>query len=596
LWWFSRGRIETQPKAIERQITANPLEDWVTGGAISPDGKTLAYHDQTGLYLRSLESGETHAVPLDPAFSNRISYLSWWPDGKRLLVPTTEEGDSSGYAHLWTIRAAGDPAPELLLQDVVNQSISPDGRSLAFTGKGPSNKPSGLWVIRLNDGAAHYLRGLENDLVFSPVWSPDGRWIAYVHFQKTTQGLAPFIEVQPATGGPAKTILSSRGLPGHTLICYLGSSAAPCLAWLSDWRLAFSTFVDASEPGVEEDNGIWEIPMVRGTASPVGRPKRLMRWTDIDAGNLAATEDGKHLSFVKIRTWEDVYLAELSVDSRRMLPARRFTLDNRGSEPSGWMLDSKAILFSSYRTGRPEIFRQAVNSNAPERIAQAPGKNCGGAIMTPDRSWMLYREGVQGTLPPNTPGPPARLMRQQASGGVPEPVLEEPADREWNFACPVKPESSCILAQSEGPELVFYGLDPLRGKGAKIGSIKRTFATGLRDWNVKPDGSQVAFASPAGHIEVLDVHDRTWHEIQIEPGWGKLQSIAWASDGNGFYVTCWLPDSFDLLFVDLTGKVARLIHNGRQREITYPLPSPDGKYLAFDAGTWDSNVWLLENF
>jgi serine/threonine protein kinase len=27
-----------------------------------------------------------------------------------------------------------------------------------------------------------------------------------------------------------------------------------------------------------------------------------------------------------------------------------------------------------------------------------------------------------------------------------------------------------------------------------------------------------------------------------------------------------------------------------------PLPSPDGKHLAFQAETWDSNVWTIENF
>jgi len=27
-----------------------------------------------------------------------------------------------------------------------------------------------------------------------------------------------------------------------------------------------------------------------------------------------------------------------------------------------------------------------------------------------------------------------------------------------------------------------------------------------------------------------------------------------------------------------------------------PLPSPDGKYVAFQATMWESNVWVLENF
>jgi hypothetical protein len=61
-------------------------------------------------------------------------------------------------------------------------------------------------------------------------------------------------------------------------------------------------------------------------------------------------------------------------------------------------------------------------------------------------------------------------------------------------------------------------------------------------------------------------------------------------------VTSWLPDSFNLLHVTLSGKVKPLLRNGRGQWMQNPLPSPDGRYLAFNAETWDSNVWMLENF
>ena len=37
--------------------------------AVSPDGKYLAYADNTGIYLKLLRTGETHPVPLPPDFS-----------------------------------------------------------------------------------------------------------------------------------------------------------------------------------------------------------------------------------------------------------------------------------------------------------------------------------------------------------------------------------------------------------------------------------------------------------------------------------------------------------------------------------------------
>ena len=99
-----------------------------------------------------------------------------------------------------------------------------------------------------------------------------------------------------------------------------------------------------------------------------------------------------------------------------------------------------------------------------------------------------------------------------------------------------------------------------------------------------------------GKIEVLNFRDRDWREVPVEPAWGHLQSVAWAADGKGFFVTSWSPDSMNLLHVGLDGKVTPLLRNGHRQWMRGPLPSPDGKYLAFQTQTTDSNVWMLERF
>ena len=98
-----------------------------------------------------------------------------------------------------------------------------------------------------------------------------------------------------------------------------------------------------------------------------------------------------------------------------------------------------------------------------------------------------------------------------------------------------------------------------------------------------------------GRIEVLAIGDRAWREIALDPGWERLQTVAWAADGKSLYVTGRLPDSFALIQVTLAGKVTSLLHYGHRQFLSYPLPSPNGKYLALQAETWESNVWLIEN-
>jgi len=46
----------------------------------------------------------------------------------------------------------------------------------------------------------------------------------------------------------------------------------------------------------------------------------------------------------------------------------------------------------------------------------------------------------------------------------------------------------------------------------------------------------------------------------------------------------------------MSGTVQTLIKKGKAQLLYQPVPSPDGKYLAYEAHTWESNVWVIENF
>jgi Tol biopolymer transport system component len=189
-------------------------------------------------------------------------------------------------------------------------------------------------------------------------------------------------------------------------------------------------------------------------------------------------------------------------------------------------------------------------------------------------------------------------MRRSTHGGAAETILYEPEDMDWGYACGSQPGSSCVLAQVEAGNVVFYSLDAIRGKEARLGQVALSFGSSYTQSNISPDGSRVAYATDEGRIKILSVRDRTWHDIPLGSEWQHLRTLAWAPDGNSLFVTCWFPDSSDLIRVTLNGKVTRLVHNGHNQWqwLANPLPSPNGKYLAFQARTWDSNVWMLENF
>jgi Tol biopolymer transport system component len=582
--WFVWRRAVNPPQVAERQLTANPFEDSVMGAAISPDGKHIAYNDRTGLYVRSIDSGETHAVTLPEDFKKLVFDLEWFPDGGRLLAMTLRGQDTE----LWVINLLGEAAPRLLHKNAAWPAISPDGQMIAFARGDGMNLA--VWVSGINGEAPRKLATEDRDMV-SPAWSPDGLWIAYDSYKETTpDSVSTGIEVRPAGGGPAKTLVSESSLPKASSLCI---PAIHCLQWLPDWRLVFSARQAGGLPSSQESYSFWQVPVERRTGEPGGKPERLAQWND-SPQNLAITVDGKRLSFVKSRQWQDVYLGELGPDDASMKPPRRLSLENRGvGSLDAWTPDSQAVFFSSNRSGKTEVFRQDLNEVVGQTVLRGSNEDCC-LTLSSDGSWMLYEEWA-----PSTPSTPHRLMRRPAAGGSPEMVLEEPAGMDWDYACALKPGSRCVVRQFEGKDVVFYSLDPVRGRGEQLGKIQgSTF--GFNSFSVSPDGSRLALVRGGdnykGRIDVLTFRDHTWHEVPLEPVWGFLQSIAWAAGGNGFFVTSNLGYSKNLLHITLDGKAKSLLRYDQSQWMTNPLPSPNGKYLAFEATTWDSNVWMIEGF
>jgi serine/threonine protein kinase/Tol biopolymer transport system component len=587
-WLIYRPR--TRPPAVERQLTTNLPENWVDRAAISPDGKYVAYSDQTGLFLRSTDTGETHPLPLPADKELWLDSIRWFPDGGRLLaVVVASEGRD-----IWIITIMGEAPPHLLYRHGTYPAISPDGQSIAFLSwKGWSSGGAGELLIGGPHGETpRKLATVEKDQDMSgPVWSPDGRWIAYVRKWNTLKQPSGAIEIRPASGGSPRTVLAESSLP-QSAFFELPTGAGGTVSWSADWRLLFSAGSGQQInfwPPIRRF-GIWAIAVEPRTGGPAGKPERLTPWSDFASVDLTVTADGKRLSYVKAYAWDDLYLGELGPGRASMKPPHRFTLDRRGSSDEEWTRDSQAILFSSNRNGRFEILRQGLRDSVAEAVVQGPDDyyNIG---LSPDGSWLLYEEAARTS--PGAPPAPKRLMRRPVAGGSPELVLEQPADVTLRYVCPPNSSAACVLAQQEGKEFVFYRLDPTRGKGERLGAIEE-----WENFSLSPDGETIAvFTWKKEHrptVHLLALSDHNWREISLEPGW-NITLLAWAADGKGFFAAALQPRS-GLVYVTSAGKIKPLFFTSYLQEVRNLLPSPDGKFLAYEAISFDSNVWMLDNF
>ena len=144
---------------------------------IAPDGRhvvTSLRGNTEDLWLYDLERGTSSRLTAD----SNSSFPAWTPDGRRLTLASAKQGAYEIYSR----PVDGSTPDERLLASAWPNypfSWSPDGRFLAFV----SVSPTTLQDIRVLD-ADH--KGTSQPFLETqfregaPVFSPDGRWIAYV--------------------------------------------------------------------------------------------------------------------------------------------------------------------------------------------------------------------------------------------------------------------------------------------------------------------------------------------------------------------------------------------------------------------------------
>ena len=145
--------------------------------SFSRDGQWVAWPDLNGRLWRARIDG-TEKIQLTPD-SMQVFVAFWSPDGKQLALMAREPGIAW---QIYRINADGG-SPERLLHEDRNAgdpSWSADGQSLVF-GRvtdlmGKENQPRDLQILDLNTHQVTKIPG--SDGLFSPRWSPDGRYIA----------------------------------------------------------------------------------------------------------------------------------------------------------------------------------------------------------------------------------------------------------------------------------------------------------------------------------------------------------------------------------------------------------------------------------
>jgi eukaryotic-like serine/threonine-protein kinase len=158
--------------------------------SFSKDGQWVAYvtFPEGALWRCKIDGSQRLQLSYPPLYA---SLPRWSPDGKQIAFFSVTSGKPS---RIYVVSPDGGTPKELLPEDDHPQADpywSPDGKSLIFGGLYASAS-AGIRILDLN---THKLSTLpDSQELFSPRWSPDGRYIAAIRWN--SQSLLMFDQVK----------------------------------------------------------------------------------------------------------------------------------------------------------------------------------------------------------------------------------------------------------------------------------------------------------------------------------------------------------------------------------------------------------------
>ena len=595
LWFAKRQPPSTQapPEIKFRQLTLNSAENPVRNGAISPNGKYLAYVDKLGMHVKDFATGSIQDVAQPPDLKKdsvnwEVNSASWFPDNARFLAnayPASEpqESWSSRAADIWVFSRTAQ-APRKLREHAIAWGVSRDGARIAFGTNAGRLGERETWLMDSEGKQARKLFDTEeNSALTGFYWSADDQ--RGLDFRTDASG--DTLLSRDLQGGPPVALLTPAEM----------KQIRGDISWLPDGRLIYQVSEPGSEPASfaspQDTCNFWTLQLDVHTGKPIEKAKRLTNWTGFCNAEYAnATADGKRLAFLRRAVAWTVYVADLEAGGTRISNLRHFTLNESTDFPRDWTNDSKQVVFISDRTGQFAFYKQSLDEDAPERISTGTGSLLAtlGTAVSPDGKWLLSNSG---DWPGDRKDP--KLIRIPIAGGSPELVTTTV----WasTISCARSPSSLCVLGEKteDRKRLIFTSIDVLKGRGPELARFDLDPGIDYLNVDISPDGTRLAMSgNPKGPIHILNLRN---HSEQVIPA--KFNNLVgdfhWAADGKGLYVPDQTKRGTEISYLDLHGN-KRVLWVNPSGWNTSARPSPDGRHLAIQISSVTSNIWMMENF
>jgi len=427
---------------------------------------------------------------------------------------------------------------------------SPDGTQLVFSYQGD------LWLAPLTGGQAQRLT-VHEGYDFAPVWSPDGKKIAFT---------------------------SDRYGNDDVFVLYLDTGRVQRLTWFSGRDRTLGWTPD-SEAVIFESQRDWEPYGVRSVpyVAPLkgGTPYRLH---DVEGTPAALSPDGKQVAFVRRDSawWRKGYRGSATGDLwLHHLETNRFTRLTDTDTPDTfpmWASDGRTLFFVSERDGTYNLYAMELSTRRVRQLTRFredgvrfPQISANGRVIVFEQGMDIWRlELPSGRMEPLSLTLPAADQRgtpeevRTFTGNITEYAIA-PNGKEVAFVVrgevfvtrfpdggitrnlteTVEPESG-LSWSPDSKALVFAAErngqtdlclvtsdDPNEPRLRRTNKLKREWLTQTEtdesSPRFAPDGKKLAFRRGTGDLVVLDVETR--QERVLVKGW-NLGDFVWSPDSR----------------------------------------------------------------
>jgi Tol biopolymer transport system component len=516
--------------------------------AWSGDGNWIAFNDceyytneelegMQGIHIVSAEGGEPKEV-IEVWRDVRIvsTGISLSPQGKTLAYSSVEDKKQ----HIFTISTDGGESKQLVEGQAREPVYSPDGKMIAYVeDKNAGRAGGGLWVVPADGGAAILLA--DAGMASSPIWSPDGNMIAFFDREDKNHIYIVPISKDGEIIGDKITIDAPERTGGVRILA----------GWTSDNKIGviFSSLIEF---------GLYTLPVKGGKAALVlhgGYPTQ-PRWSP----------NGKQI----------------------------FHTNNKNEESGDW--GKYAIASIPAEGGKVTT----VQIQSDEKIIK-PGWG-GGNNVSPDGKMIAFSAQTEKDSSWHW-----QLWTIPVNGGKPTQLTSTP---DWvinGFPCwsPDGKSIAYVHAKTDenytkrNTETNIYIIPAVGGDPVSLTMESDSVDFASIAWS--PDGKHIAFYSENEEkpddkiLKIISVDNRDSREVATVEGVNIHNELAWSPDSKRIAFNG--PDEFITVISIKDGSIEEIKTDLLDVEIYHFDWSPDGDRFVF-AGYQggDSEFWLMENF